>query len=98
MTVAVCLKWVDDRPVVDPLSGDVRTDARTSGASAADRAALEWALRMGRPVVAITAGPPQAESMLRDAVATGATHAVRVDMDPAAPSEVVAEGLVTAIA
>ena len=41
------MKWVDRRPEVDPLTGAVHTDARTSGPSDADEAALEWALRIG---------------------------------------------------
>ena len=45
--IAACLKWVDRRPEVDPLDAHVSTDARTAGMSAADAAALEWALRTG---------------------------------------------------
>ncbi len=41
--IAACLKLVDQRPEIDPLTGEVRIDARTSGASEADLAALEWA-------------------------------------------------------
>jgi electron transfer flavoprotein beta subunit len=95
--IVAALKWVDRRPEVDLLTGEVRTDLRTCGPSAADEAALEWALRAGdawdRPVVAVTAGPAAAEVMLRDAVAAGAGRAVRVDLDPAAPSEDVAAAL-----
>jgi electron transfer flavoprotein beta subunit len=95
--VVVAQKWVDRRPEVDLLTGAVRTDPRTSGPSAADEAALEWALRAtdawGGEVVAITAGPVAAEDMLRAAIAAGAGRAVRVDLDPAAPSDAVAAGL-----
>jgi electron transfer flavoprotein beta subunit len=96
VTIAACLKWVDRRPEVDPLTGAVRHDVRAAGASDADLAALEWALRMGEAwgddVLAITAGPAAADGVLRDALAVGATTAVRVDV-PAAASEAVAMAL-----
>jgi electron transfer flavoprotein beta subunit len=89
--IAACLKWVDRRPEIDPLTGAVQTDARTSGPSEADEAALEWALRIGEAwgdeVVVIGAGPSSIEPMLRDAVAAGAYRAVRVDLDGDAPSD-----------
>ena len=95
------MKWVDRRPEVDPLTGAVHTDTRTSGPSDADEAALEWALRIGEAwsleVVAVTAGPPVADSMLRDAVAAGAARAVRVDVDLLASSEDVAAALALAL-
>jgi electron transfer flavoprotein beta subunit len=104
MHLAVCLKWVDLRPEVDPLTGSVRTDSRFSGAGPADLAALEWALRLvdrlGGTVAALTFGPPEAEPMLRDALAVGADRAILVargdDSDP--PSEVVATSLAPACA
>ncbi len=93
--IGVCMKWVDHRPEIDPLTADVRTDPRTSGPSDADQAALEWALRLaarwGDDVVAACAGPAGCEPMLRDAVAAGASRAVRVDTAPS--SEAVAAGL-----
>ena len=62
--------------------------------SPADAAALEWALRTGeawgQPVLALTAGPTAAETVLREAIAAGAARAIRVDLDGGAPSEVVA--------
>jgi electron transfer flavoprotein beta subunit len=95
--IATCLKWIDRRPEVDPLDGHVVTDVRTAGISDADGAALEWALRCGEtwdePVVAVTAGPPGAESVVRDALACGAARAVRVELAAAAPSSVVAASL-----
>jgi electron transfer flavoprotein beta subunit len=95
--IAACGKWVDLRPEVDPLDAHVRTDPRTAGCSAADAAALEWALRAGErwdePVLAVTAGPPAAERVLRDAVAAGATRAVRIDLPTSAPSAVVATAI-----
>ncbi len=92
--IAACLKWVDLRPEIDPLDAHVRTDPRTAGLSPADAAALEWGLRAGdrwdQPVLVVTAGPPEAERVLRDAVAAGASHAVRIDLPTSAPSAVVA--------
>ena len=95
--VAVALKRVDLRPEVDPLTGAVRHDRRSSGLSLADAAALEWALRLGEawelPVTAITAGPAEAQSVLRDAAAFGAGRLVRVREEADAPSEAVARSL-----
>jgi electron transfer flavoprotein beta subunit len=95
--VAVALKCVDLRPEVDPLAGTVRHDRRNSGFSPADAAALEWALRLGEawrlPVTAITAGPPEAEVVLREAAAYGAGPLVRVPAEAGAPSESVARAL-----
>src|SRR6266542_3284493 len=91
--VAVALKWVDLRPELDPLTGEVTHDVRTSGYSPADAAALEWALRLGEswqlPVVAVTAGPPEAEAVLREAAAQGVARVVRVAVGPGASSDVV---------
>jgi electron transfer flavoprotein beta subunit len=99
--IAACLKWVDRCPQVDSLTGAVHTEARTSGASDADLAALEWALRLGEAwrseVLVLTAGPAASESMLRDAVAAGAARAVRVDADVDLPSASVARALAEAL-
>lgn len=99
--IAACLKWVDHRPEVDPLTGAVHTDVRTSGPSDLDLAALEVALRLGEAlgveVVAVTAGPPTAEAMLRDALAAGASRAVRVDLAVGATSEAVAASVAVAL-
>ncbi|HXW33635.1 MAG TPA: mycofactocin-associated electron transfer flavoprotein beta subunit, partial [Acidimicrobiales bacterium] len=89
-TVLVARKWVDRRAVVDPLTGVVHTDPRTSGASDADDAALEWGLRLAEAwdaqLAAVTAGPANAEAVLRQPVALGATKAFRVDVDRDADS------------
>jgi electron transfer flavoprotein beta subunit len=99
--IGACLKWVERRPEVDPLTGEVATDPRTSGASEADQAALEWALRLAEvwddEVVVVTAGPPGADAVLREALAAGAARAVRVDLPAGAPSEAVAVGLAGAL-
>jgi electron transfer flavoprotein beta subunit len=101
IVIAVCMKWVDRRPEVDPLTGAVHTDVRTSGASDADEAALEWALRIGQAwdvaVIAVTAGPPDADAMLRDAVAAGAARAVRIHVEVDAASEDVAASIVAVL-
>ena len=97
MTVAACLKWVDLRPEVDPLSGFVDHDVRSTDMSDSDQAALEWALRAGsawgEPVLTITAGPAGAGAILRHALAVGAATATLVDVAADASSEVVAASL-----
>ncbi len=99
--IVACMKWVDRRPEVDLLTGEVHTDARTSGPSEADDAALEWALRFGEtwqlPVVALASGPAVVEPMLRDALAAGASRAIRVDMPLNAPSDVVASAIAASV-
>ena len=100
-TIAVCLKWVPTRAEVDPLTGAVSVDERFTGVSAADRAALEWALRLSEPlgaeVLALSVGPPSADGPLRDALAAGADRTVRVDLPSDSPSEHVATALASAI-
>lgn len=102
MNVLVCLKWVDLRPEIDPLSGSVTTDPRFGGASAADLAALEWGLRLaastGGELTVASVGPADAEPMLREAIAVGANRALLIPSPSAAaphrlslPSERVAE-------
>lgn len=102
MIVAVAQKWVDHRPEVDPLTGVVETDPRTSAASPADQAALEWALRAveawGGDVLVVTAGPAGAEVVLRDALAAGASRAVRVAVPSGASSRLVAAALAPVVA
>lgn len=88
MGVAVCVKWVAPTP---------DADERFAGISAADQAALEWALRSaevtGDHVTVVCAGPPAAEAALRDALAAGATRAVRVDVPEGLDSARVAAAL-----
>lgn len=95
--IGVALKAVALRPDVDPLTGAVHVDDRVVGASDMDRAALEWALRLGerwgRPVVAVSAGGGAAELVLRGALSVGASRAVHVQLDPHASSEVAAVAL-----
>ena len=81
--IAVCLKWTPSRLDGGPVGPDPGDD-RFAGVSPADRAAPELALRLaavtGTEVVAVAAGPVGAERTLRDALAAGATRAVRLDM------------------
>lgn len=75
MTIVACLKWVSH-------PGEPN-DERFAGMSPADQAALEFALQqaaeIGDDVVAVTLGPAGADRVLRDALACGATRAVRID-------------------
>jgi electron transfer flavoprotein beta subunit len=83
--IVVCWKWAP--------AGD-----RMPGTSAADEAALEVALRMAEPsgddVLVISAGPAAAERGLRDALASRAARAVRID----APAGLAGAAVATAIA
>ncbi len=79
--VVACLDPADLRPEVNSLTGEVQVDQRRVDLSAADEAALEYALRAGEAwdgqVVAVAAGPPSVEPILRRALALGA-RALRV--------------------
>jgi electron transfer flavoprotein beta subunit len=81
--IAVCIKWIGGR--------------ETTGVSAADAAALEMALRHAEAtrssVVAVTVGSAVADGCLRDALACGATTAIRVDAPDAMDSATVAAAL-----
>src|SRR5215467_11635690 len=84
MTVIVAaLGWYWRETEVDPLTGTVGADRRDCGPSQSDLAALEHALRLAErwdaEVVAATVGPAEADAMLRDALAAGATQALRVE-------------------
>lgn len=90
MGIVACLKWVSH-------PGEPH-DERFSGMSPADQSALEWALRQGEllgvGVTAVTVGPSGADKVLRDALACGATAAVRVE----APTTTSGTDIATAIA
>jgi electron transfer flavoprotein beta subunit len=79
--VVACLDPADLRPEVNPLTGAVHADRRRADLSAADGAALEYALRAGEAwggqVLAVAAGPPSVDPVLRQAMALGA-RALRV--------------------
>jgi electron transfer flavoprotein beta subunit len=91
--IAVCLKWTQARRDGDQ-SGPDPSDDRFAGVSPADRSALELALclaeSLGTNVTVLTAGPSGAERALRDSIAAGAAHAVRLDMPADADSRDVA--------
>jgi electron transfer flavoprotein beta subunit len=74
--VVACLAPADLRPDVNPLTGVVRADARRADLSPPDAAALERARRIaeawGGHTLAIAAGPPGIDSVLRQALAVGA--------------------------
>lgn len=99
--IGVAMKWVARHAEVDPLNGAVLADERLFGASPADCAGLEWALRLASAwsgdVLAIAAGPPEAESMLQAALAAGASRAMRCDLPLGASSDKVAEALCGAL-
>ena len=101
MTVIVAaLGWSWQEAEVDPLTGAVTAHRRDRGPSPSELAALEHALRLAprwdARVIAATVGPGQADAMLRDALAAGATEALRVDSDGGAagprPADLVGGG------
>lgn len=87
MTIAVCLKWA--------LIGNA--DERYAELSYADQAALECALlagaHFGMAVRVVTAGPAEADKILRQALAVGAHEAHRIDLDSDSSSALVARCL-----
>lgn len=89
MTIAVCLKWA--------VIGD--GDERFAELSYADQAALEFALltgeHFGQPVRAITAGPAEADKILRQALAVGVNEAHRIELSSDSTSAQVAYNLST---
>jgi electron transfer flavoprotein beta subunit len=93
--VAACVKWVDLRPEVDRVHGTVTPSGHGGGFSAADRSAVEVALRLGEAwdarTVVVCAGPPAADAGLRDLLAAGADRAVRVDLPGADAADVGAQ-------
>lgn len=95
---SVCWKPVELRAAVDPLTGSLQRDEHSLGVSAADEAALEWALRCaerwhGRVRVVAAAPSEQASVVLRAALAAGASEAVSVEADATWPSDHVARCL-----
>lgn len=79
--VVVCVKWAPPH-----IPAETSSPERFAGMSPADQAALELALRTGEvtgdDVVVVTAGPTEAEKILREALACGAARALRVDTPP----------------
>ncbi len=83
--IVACWKWIPTG------------DARSAGISAADQAALEVALQLAEAtddrVVVICVGPAAAERGLREALAAGASRAVRVDAPSGLDSGAVASAI-----
>src|SRR5215469_9072946 len=80
--IVAALSWSWRETEVDPLTGALRANRRDRGPSGAELAALEHALRLAErwsaQVVAASVAPAEADEMLRDALAVGAAHALRV--------------------
>ncbi|HKM04322.1 MAG TPA: electron transfer flavoprotein subunit beta/FixA family protein [Lachnospiraceae bacterium] len=81
MKIVVCIKQVPDTNEVklDPVTGTLIRDGVPSIINPDDKAGLEAALvlkeNMGAEVSVITMGPPQADAVLREAMAMGADKA-----------------------
>lgn len=84
MNIIVCIKQVPDAKDVrlDPKTNTMAREGVNSIMNPFDRHALEEAVRLkeqhGGTVTVISMGPPQAEAVLRDAVACGADEAILV--------------------
>ena len=84
MKIAICIKQVPGTTAVevDPVTGTLKRDGVESKLNPCDLYALETALRMkescGAHLTAVTMGPPQAESILREAFMMGVDEAVLV--------------------
>lgn len=82
MKIVVCIKQVPDTNEVriDPVKGTLIRDGIPSIMNPDDKNALEEALRLkdeaGASVTVITMGPPQAEMVLREAMAMGADEGI----------------------
>lgn len=104
--IAALLKMVDLRVEIDPLTGEpaAQPKGRALGASPADLAALETALRLAgaEEVVVVSGGPAAAaeatEALLRELLAAGAARAVRVEIAAGATSAQVAAAIAPVIA
>ena len=83
MRFAVCLSRLPDPDTVevDPLTGDIDVSRILHILNPADAVALELVLRLRSPgdrVMALTVGPIEAETVLREAAAVGADEVLRV--------------------
>jgi electron transfer flavoprotein beta subunit len=81
--IVAALSWSWREAEVDPLTGAVHANLRDRGPNVPELAALEHALRLAERwdalVVAAAVAPAGADEMLRDALAVGAAHALRVE-------------------
>ncbi|MBR7138252.1 MAG: electron transfer flavoprotein subunit beta/FixA family protein [Lentisphaeria bacterium] len=84
MKIAICIKQVPGTTAVevDPVTGTLKRDGVESKLNPCDLYALETALRLkescGASLTAVTMGPPQAQSILREAFMMGVDEAVLV--------------------
>ena len=84
MNIVVCIKQVPNTNEVklDPVTGTLIRDGVPSIINPDDKAGLEAALRLkdatGAHVTVVSMGPPQADAVLREAMAMGADDAVLV--------------------
>ena len=82
MEIVVCIKQVPDTTEIkiNPVTGTLIRDGVPSIMNPDDKGGLELALRMkdqyGAHVTVITMGPPQADLVLREALAMGADDAI----------------------
>lgn len=82
MEIVVCLKQVPTAGTVsiDPRTGALRRESQPGVTNREDLCALEEALllkeRLGGGVTVLSMGPPQAEMVLREALAMGADRAI----------------------
>lgn len=82
MNIIVCIKQVPDTTEIklDPVKGTLIRDGIPSIMNPDDKGGLEFALRLkdkfGANVTVITMGPPQAEAILREALAMGVDRAI----------------------
>lgn len=81
--IVAALGWSRGQTEVDPLTGTVRADPRDRRPDRPALAALEHALRLAERwdalVVAVAVGPADADAVLRDALAAGASEVLRVE-------------------
>lgn len=84
MKIIVCIKQVPDTTEIklDPVTGTLIRDGVPSIMNPDDKGGLEMALQLkdkyGAHVTVITMGPPQADDILREALAMGADRAIHL--------------------
>ena len=94
MKIAICIKQVPGTTAVevDPVTGTLKRDGVESKLNPCDLYALETALRLkgscGAHLTAVTMGPPQAQSILREAFMMGVDEALLVSDRKFAGSDV----------
>lgn len=82
MKIVVCIKQVPgtSQVEIDPVTGVLKRDGAAAKINPYDLYALETALRLkevcGGTVTAVTMGPPQAETMMREAFMMGVDEAI----------------------